>query len=66
LPTVSLGQFDGRVAAVVKEFVCTTPNQDEVFFHPCRKEKFTSVPIFDMALTILPFGHNPGSLYIVT
>ena len=26
-----LGPFDGRVAAVVGDFVCTTPNQTHIF-----------------------------------
>jgi hypothetical protein len=42
------------------------PTKIESFFHPCREEKFTSVPMFAMVQTILHFGHNPGSNRFVT
>jgi hypothetical protein len=34
---VPLGPFDGRVAAVVEDFVCTTPNQTRIFLPSMRK-----------------------------
>lgn len=38
-PTVPLGPFDGRVAAVVTDFVCRTPNQDRIFLPPIQKRE---------------------------
>ena len=29
-----LGPFDGKVAAAIQEFVCTTPNQDRIYLPP--------------------------------
>ena len=42
------------------------PTKIKSFFHPCRKEKFASVPIFDMVRMMLHSGHSPGSHSIVT
>ena len=39
MSTVPLGPFDGRVAAVIGDFVCTTPNQDRVFLPPMQKRE---------------------------
>ena len=36
-PIVRLGPFDARVAAVVGEFVCTTPNQGRIFLPSMQK-----------------------------
>jgi hypothetical protein len=36
-PKVPFGPFDGRVAAVVGDFVCTTPNQTKIFLPPMQK-----------------------------
>ena len=38
-PIVPLGPFDGRVAAVVGDFVCTTPNQTRIFLPPMQKSE---------------------------
>ena len=35
--TVPLGPFDGKVATVIQEFVCTTPNQDRIYLPPMQK-----------------------------
>lgn len=35
--TVPLGPFDGKVAAAVEQFVCTTPNQDQIYLPPMQK-----------------------------
>ena len=40
LPIVPLGPFDGMVAAVVNNFVCTTPNQDRIFLPPMQRREF--------------------------
>lgn len=42
------------------------PTKIESFFRPCRKEKFTSVLIFDMVPMMLHSGHSPGSNSIAT
>jgi hypothetical protein len=34
---VPLGPFDGRVAAVIGDFVCTTPNQTQIFLPAMQK-----------------------------
>ena len=34
---VPIGAFDGKVAAAIGEFVCTTPNQDRVYLPPLEK-----------------------------
>ena len=34
---VTIGPFDGRVAAVVGDFVCTSPNQTRIFLPPMQK-----------------------------
>jgi hypothetical protein len=36
-PIVPLGPFDGRVAAIMGEYVCTTPNQGKIFLPPFQK-----------------------------
>jgi hypothetical protein len=36
---VPLGPFDGRVAAVIGDFVCTTPNQTRIFLPPMQKSE---------------------------
>ena len=36
---VPLGSFDGRVAAVVGDFVCTMPNQTQNFLSPMQKSE---------------------------
>ena len=36
---VPLGPFDGRVASVLKDFVCTTPNQTCIFLLPMQKRE---------------------------
>ena len=36
-PIVTIGPFDGIVAAVVDDFVCTTPNQTRIFLPPTQK-----------------------------
>ena len=37
--TVPLGPFDGVVAAVIKDFVCTTPNQDHILLPSMQKRE---------------------------
>ena len=32
-----LSLFDGKIAAVINDFVCTTPNQDHIFLPPMQK-----------------------------
>jgi hypothetical protein len=34
---VRLGPFDGKVAAAIQGFVCTTPNQDRIFLPPMER-----------------------------
>jgi hypothetical protein len=36
-PVVPTGPFDGRVAAVIGEYVCTTPNQTRIFLPSMQK-----------------------------
>jgi len=37
--SVPLGPFDRRVASVLKDFVCTTPNQTCIFLSPMQKRE---------------------------
>ena len=64
-PIVPLGPFDGRVAAVIEGFVCTTPNQSYIPFHLCIKQKFNSVLMFAMVWMTQHFYHSPGLRYFV-
>jgi hypothetical protein len=34
---VPIGPFDGKAAAVIQEFVCTTPNQDRIYLPPIQR-----------------------------
>ena len=36
---VPLGPFDGRVAAILTDFVCTTPNQDRIYLPPMQRRE---------------------------
>jgi hypothetical protein len=36
---VPLGPFDGRVAARIKDFVCTTPNQNRIFLPSMQRRE---------------------------
>ena len=38
-PQYPLGPFDGRVAAIIKEFVCTTPNQSRIFLPALQRRQ---------------------------
>jgi hypothetical protein len=35
--TVPIGPFDGKVAAAIEQFVCTTPNQDQIYLPPMER-----------------------------
>ena len=35
--TVLIGPFDGKVAAAIQDFVCTTPNQDQIPLPPLQR-----------------------------
>jgi hypothetical protein len=35
--TVLIGLFDGKVAAAIQDFVCTTPNQDQIPLPPLQR-----------------------------
>jgi hypothetical protein len=35
--TVPIGPFDGKVAAGIQQFVCTTPNQDQIHLPPLQR-----------------------------
>ena len=35
--TVPIGAFDGKVATAIGQFVCTTPNQDQIYLPPTEK-----------------------------
>lgn len=37
--TVPIGPFDGKVAAAIQEFVCTTPNQDRICLPPLQRRE---------------------------
>lgn len=37
--TVPLGPFDGKVAAPIEQFVCTTPNQDRILLPPMQRRE---------------------------
>ena len=34
-----MGPFDGKVAAILTDFVCTTPNQDQIYLPPMQKRE---------------------------
>jgi hypothetical protein len=35
--TVPIGPFDGKVAAAIEQFICTTPNQDRIYLPPMQR-----------------------------
>jgi hypothetical protein len=51
---------------LLKNLSVQHPTKVKFSFPPCRKEKFSSVPIFAMVQMMLRFGHNPGWTCIVT
>ena len=38
---VPLGPFDGKVASAIQEFVCTSPNQDQICLPPMERQNIS-------------------------